>query len=92
MLIISAYINKIDFKSFINLILDKIMLFKFLFKKKKKKLQEQSEQKIDMNNWMNLTKEERLEIDFNEKNTIMKRKKALLKSIREEYIKIKNKK
>ena len=68
------------------------MLFKFLFKKKKKKLQEQSEQKIDMNNWMNLTKEERLEIDFNEKNTIMKRKKALLKSIREEYIKIKNKK
>jgi len=68
------------------------MLFKFLFKKKKKKLQEQSEQKIDMNNWMNLTKEERLEIDFNEKNTIMKRKKALLKSIREEYIKIKKEK
>ena len=67
------------------------MLFKFLFKKKKKKLQEQSEQKIDMNNWMNLTKEERLEIDFNEKNTIMKKKKALIKSIREEYIKIKNK-
>ena len=68
------------------------MLFKFLFKKKKKKLQEQSEQKFDMNNWMNLTKEERLEIDFNEKNTTMRRKKALLKSIREEYIKIKNKK
>ena len=68
------------------------MLFKFLFKKKKKKLQEQSEQKFDMNNWMNLTKEERLEIDFNEKNTIMRKKKALLKSIREEYIKIKNKK
>ena len=67
------------------------MLFKFLFKKKKKKLQEQSEQKIDMNNWMKLTKEERLEIDFNEKNTIMKRKKALLKSIREEYIKLKTK-
>jgi len=67
------------------------MLFKFLFKKKKKKLQEQSEQKFDMNNWMNLTKEERLEIDFNEKNTIMRKKKALLKSIREEYIKIKNK-
>ena len=68
------------------------MLFKFLFKKKKKKLQEQSEQKIDMNNWMNLTKEERLEIDFNEKNTIMRKKKALLKSIREEYIKMKNEK
>ena len=67
------------------------MLFKFLSKKKKKKLQEQSEQKFDMNNWMNLTKEERLEIDFNEKNTIMRKKKALLKSIREEYKKIKYK-
>ena len=68
------------------------MLFKFLSKKKKKKLQEQSEQKFDMNNWMNLTKEERLEIDLNEKNTIMRKKKALLKSIREEYIKMKNEK
>ena len=68
------------------------MLFKFLSKKKKIKLQEQSEQKFDMNNWMNLTKEERLEIDFNEKNTIMRKKKALLKSIREEYIKMKKEK
>ena len=68
------------------------MLFKFLFKKKKKKLQEQFEQKFDMNNWMNLTKEERLEIDFNEKNKIMRKKKELLKSIREEYIKIKKEK
>ena len=65
------------------------MLFNFLFKKKKKKTQEQSEQKFDMNNWMNLTKEERLEIDFNEKNKTMRKKRALLKSIREEYIKIK---
>ena len=68
------------------------MLFKFLFKKKKKKLQEQSGQKFDMNNWMNLTKEERLEIDFNEKSKIMRKKKALLQSIREEYIKIKKEK
>ena len=68
------------------------MLFKFLSNKKKIKLQEQSEQKFDMNNWMNLSKEERLEIDFNEKNTIMRKKKALLKSIREEYIKMKNEK
>ena len=67
------------------------MLFKFLFKKKKKKLKEQSEQKFNMNNWMNLTKEERLEIDFNEKKKMMRKKKELLKSIREEYIKIKNK-
>ena len=68
------------------------MLFKFLFKKKKKKLQEQSEKKFDMNNWMNLTKEERLEIDFNEKKKTMRKKKALLKSIREEYIKIRKEK
>ncbi|WP_413390136.1 hypothetical protein [Prochlorococcus marinus] len=40
---------------------------------------------------MNLTKEERLEIDFNEKNKMMRKKKALLESIREEYIKIKRK-
>ena len=68
------------------------MLFKFLFNKKKKKIQEQTEQKFDMNNWMNLTKEERLEIDFNEKNKMMRDKKALLESIREEYIKIKKEK
>ena len=69
-----------------------IMLFKFIFEKKKKKLQEQSEKKIDMNNWMNLTREERLQIDFKEKNELMKKKKALLKSIRAEYIKITKKK
>ena len=68
------------------------MLFKFIFRKKKKKPQEESEQKFDMNNWMNLTKEERLEVDFYEKNKTMRKKKALLKSIREEYIKIKKKK
>ena len=67
------------------------MLFKFLSKKKKKKLQEQSERKFDMNNWMNLTKEERLEMDFNDKNKIMRKKKELLKTIRDEYIKIKKK-
>ena len=69
------------------------MLFKFLFKRKKKKNpQEESKQKFDLNNWMNLTKEERLEIDFNEKNKTMIKKKTLLKSIREEYIKIKKEK
>ena len=73
------------------MILQSIMIFKFIFKKKKKKLQENSEQKLDINNWMNLTKEERLEVDFNEKNKTMRKKKALLKSIREEYIKIKKK-
>ena len=68
------------------------MLFKFIFEKKKKKIQEKSEQKFDLNKWMNLTKEERLEIDIDEKNKTMIKKKALLKSIRAEYIKIKNKK
>ncbi len=66
------------------------MLFKFLFKKKKKKkLQDKSENKFAMNNWMNLTKEERVKIDFNEKKKIMRKKKELLKSIRDEYIKMK---
>ena len=67
------------------------MFFKFLSKKKNKKLQEEKEQKFEINNWMNLTKEERLEIDFNEKKKIMSKKKALLKSIREEYINMKRK-
>ena len=39
--------------------------------------------------FVNLTKEKRLEMDLKEKNKIMIKKKALLKSIREEYIKIK---
>ena len=68
------------------------MFFKFILKNKKKKPQEQFEQKLDMKNWMSLTKEERLEIDFKEKKKIMRKKKALLRSIREEYIKIKKEK
>ena len=64
------------------------MLFKFIFKKKKKRILDKPDQKFDMNSWMNLTKEERLEIDVKDKYKLMKRKKALLKSIREEYIKI----
>tara|TARA_Y100001968_G_scaffold250180_1_gene235190 strand:+ start:205 stop:414 length:210 start_codon:yes stop_codon:yes gene_type:complete len=65
------------------------MFFKFIFKKKEKKPQEKFQ--FDINNWMDLTKEERLEIDFKDKDELMKKKKALLKSIREEYIKIKKK-
>ena len=68
------------------------MLFKFIFKRQEKKTYEEFKEKFEIKNWMNLTREERLEIDFNEKNESMKKKKALLKSIREEYIKIKNKK
>ena len=66
------------------------MLLKFIFKKKKTKSKEKHKKKFDMNSWMNLTKEERLEIDVKDKNELMKKKKALLKSIREEYIKLKN--
>ena len=58
----------------------------------REKINEQSEKTFDMKNWMNLTKEERLEIDFNEKNKIMRKKKALLESIREDYIKLKKEK
>ena len=63
------------------------MFLKFIFKRNKKDIQKKS--KFDINNWMELTKEERLEIDSKEKNESMIKKKALLKSIREEYINIK---
>ncbi len=66
------------------------MFLKFIFKRKKKKLKDKF--KFDINNWMSLTKEERLEIDSKEKDESMRRKKALLKTIRDEYIKIKKKK
>ena len=66
------------------------MFFKSIFKSKRKKLQEKIKYKLDINNWMDLSKEERLEIDYKEKDETMRKKKALLKSIRDEYIKIKN--
>ena len=68
------------------------MFFKSIFKRKKKKLQEKIKYKFDINNWMEITKEERLEIDSNEKKESMRKKNELLKSIRDEYIKIKKKK
>ena len=81
-----------DLKFPTNLILQNIMFFKSIFKRKKIRSKENLKQDFDLNSWMNLTKEERLEIDFKDKNELMKKKKALLKSIREEYLKIKNKK
>ena len=66
------------------------MFFNFIFTRKKKKLQEKIKYKFDMNNWMELTKQQRLEIDFKEKDESMRKKKALLKSIRDKYIKIKD--
>ena len=68
------------------------MFPKFIFKKKKKKVHKKSNYKFDINKWMDLTKEERLEIDSKEKDESMKKKKELLKSIRKDYIKLKNNK
>ena len=68
------------------------MFFNFILKRLKKNLQEDIKYRFNMNKWMELTKQERLEIDYKEKNESMKKKKALLKSIREEYIKIKKSK
>ena len=66
------------------------MLLKFLFKRKKI-FQKKIQSKLAINDWMELTKEQRLEIDSKGKKESMRKKKALLKSIREEYIKIKKK-
>ena len=68
------------------------MFFKFIFKRKKKNLQGRIKYRFDINNWMNLSKEERYEIDSKQKDQTMRNKKELLKSIRDEYMKIKNKK
>jgi len=67
------------------------MFLKFIFDRKKRKEKKRNERKFDIKSWMDLTKEERLEIDLRDKNELMKKKKALLNSIRDEYIKIKNK-
>ena len=65
------------------------MFFNLFFRRKKKKIQEKIKSKFDINNWMDLTKEERLEIDSKEKDETMRKKQVLLKSIRDEYIKMK---
>ena len=67
------------------------MFFKSIFKIKEKNFFDKIKNKFDINDWMDLTKEERLELDYKEKNESMRKKKVLLKSIRDEYIKIKNK-
>ena len=64
------------------------MFLKFIFRRKKRKIKQKLKYKFDINNWMNLTKEERLEMDIKEKDEMMRKKKALLKSIRDEYFKI----
>ena len=68
------------------------MFLKFIFNRKKKKIHENTKKDFNIKKWMNLTKEERLKVDFKEKDESMKKKKELLKSIRKEYIKLKNNK
>tara|TARA_Y100001968_G_scaffold177307_1_gene162443 strand:- start:1075 stop:1284 length:210 start_codon:yes stop_codon:yes gene_type:complete len=67
------------------------MFLKFIFKRKKENFQKKIKSKFDINNWMDLTKEERLEIDSKEKDKSMRKKQALKKTIRDEYLKIKKK-
>ena len=67
------------------------MFLKFIFKRKKENFQKKIKSKFDINNWMDLTKEERLEIDSREKDKSMRKKQALKKNIRDEYLKIKKK-
>ena len=66
------------------------MLFNLIFKRKKKNNPVGS--KININTWMKLSKEQRLEIDSKEKNESMRKKKELLRTIRDEYAKIIKKK
>jgi|GEM_PF-2514445 len=68
------------------------MFLKSIFRRKKRTIKQKLKYKFDINNWMNLTKEERLEMDIKEKDEMMRKKKALLKSIRDEYFKIKKNK
>ena len=68
------------------------MFLKSIFRRKKRKIKQKLKYEFDINNWMNLTKEERLEMDIKEKDEMMRKKKALLKSIRDEYFKIKKNK
>ena len=68
------------------------MILKFIFKRQRKKNQKELKSSSNIYRWMDLSKEERLEIDSKEKDESMRKKKELLKSIRKEYIKLKNNK
>ena len=68
------------------------MILEFIFKRQRKKNQKEIKSTSNIYGWMDLSKEERLEIDSKQKDESMKKKKELLKSIRKEYIKLKNNK
>ena len=70
------------------ILLSLISLFKYILKYNKRFLKF-SKSQLRFNDWMELSKAERQELDLLEKNEKMLKKKALLKSIRQEYLKIK---
>tara|TARA_B100000700_G_C15020815_1_gene845635 strand:+ start:1127 stop:1330 length:204 start_codon:yes stop_codon:yes gene_type:complete len=67
------------------------MLLNFIFKKKEN-LKKRPKSNFNLNEWMELSREERQKLDFKEKHEKMTKKNALLKAIRDEYNKMKNKK
>ena len=67
-----------------------IITLRFRFKAKTN-ARKNTKLKYKFIDWMELTNEERREIDFIDKMDTLKRKKILLKSIREEYKKLKKK-
>ena len=74
------------------LITSLILIFMLKFRLNgKKNSQRNNKSKYKFNDWMELTNEERREMDFIDKKETMKRKKILLKSIREEYNNLKKK-
>ena len=68
-----------------------IMLLKLIFQKKKN-IKKITKSNFNLNEWMELSREERQKIDFKEKQEKMIKKNDLLKAIREEYNKMKNSK
>ena len=67
-----------------------IIILKSRFKVKKNS-HKNSKVKYKFIDWMELTNDERREMDFIDKRDTLKRKEILLKSIREEYKKLKKK-
>ena len=67
-----------------------IVFFKFRLKRNINS-QRNNKLKYKFTEWMELSNDERREMDFIDKRETLKRKKILLKSIREEYKKLKNK-
>ncbi len=76
------------FLTIVFLSLTLIVFFKIRFKSKRNLKRKSNFKLIE---WMELTNEERREMDSFDNRETMKRKKLLLKSIREEYQKLKKK-